>query len=143
MQSALPIVLAAPQGLELWLAAAVAGLFALAILAVGLAYGPLWYWAYRSGAPVSLMSLIGMSLRGTKPWNIVRANALAVQAGLPDITTRRLESHQLCGGDALALVEFLVDARRLGKALDFDQARLLDLQRCEIIPLKEFGQSAG
>jgi uncharacterized protein YqfA (UPF0365 family) len=138
MHAAPTIILAAGPGLEVWIALAGPAVFALLILGLLLRYVPLWYWAFSSNAQVSLLSLIGMSLRGTQPRRIVQAKVLAVQAGMPEISTRRLESHALCGGDPLAVVESVVEARRVGRDLDFDRARLLDLERGDIIPLKEF-----
>ena len=57
-------------------------LLALLLAAVLLRYGALWFQAYMSGADVTLLSLIGMSLRQVKPGMIVAAKIMGTQAGL-------------------------------------------------------------
>lgn len=48
-------------------------LFAMAFVATFVYYGALWFQAYMSGADVSMLSLVGMSLRQVKPRMIVTA----------------------------------------------------------------------
>ena len=61
---------------------AVAIIAALTVSVVFFYYGALWIQAYMSGADVSVMSLIGMSLRSVKPSMIVTAKIMGRQAGL-------------------------------------------------------------
>ena len=51
--------------------AVVVALFALLLVVTVANYGALWFVAYMCGADVSVMSLIGMSLRQVKPNLIV------------------------------------------------------------------------
>ena len=60
-------------------------------------YGKLWLQAFVSNARVSMMSLVGMSLRQVHARTIVEAKIMAMQAGVgtdphTGITTRRLEA---------------------------------------------------
>ena len=57
-------------------------LLAVIAVVVILQYGGLWLQAYMSNADVSLISLIGMSLRRVKASSIVRAQVMASQAGV-------------------------------------------------------------
>src|SRR5690348_3675242 len=67
-------------------------------------YGNIWFQAYMSNARVSMLSLIGMSLRQVNARVIVQSKIMAMQAGVGNepaagITTRRLEAHYLAGGN--------------------------------------------
>jgi uncharacterized protein YqfA (UPF0365 family) len=47
-----------------------------------LAYGKLWFQAYMSNARVSMLSLVGMSLRQVNARVILQAKIMAMQAGV-------------------------------------------------------------
>jgi uncharacterized protein YqfA (UPF0365 family) len=116
----------------------VAGLFALLFLAAMVSYGALWFQAYMSGADVSLMSLIGMSLRQVKPSMIVTAKIMGKQAGLnigrdQGMSTARLEAHYLAGGDVMLVVRAIIAAHRAGINLDFDRAAAVDLAGRDVL----------
>ena len=101
-------------------------------------YGGLWLQAYLCGADVSLLSLIGMSLRHVKPGMIVTAKIMGRQAGLSidrddGMTTARLESHFLAGGDVMRVLSAIIAAQRAGIDLDFDRAAAIDLAGRDVL----------
>ena len=115
-----------------------AGMFALLLAAALVNYGSLWLQAYMSNADVSLLSLIGMSLRQVKPSLIVSAKIMGVQAGLNidrsrGMSTARLEAHFLAGGDVMNVIRAIVAAHRAGIDLDFDRAAAVDLAGRDVL----------
>jgi uncharacterized protein YqfA (UPF0365 family) len=136
----LPFLLAQPDanggpgfGTTVWIGAAIfAVLFIFVIVIVGGAYGKLWFQAYMSSADVSILSLIGMGFRQVNSTVIVKAKIMAAQAGLDinrrtGISTTRLESHFLAGGDVLKVIYAIIAAHRAQIDLDFDRAVAIDL----------------
>jgi uncharacterized protein YqfA (UPF0365 family) len=115
------------RSLWFWVGVGVAGLLGLMILIVALKYGGLWFRAYMSNAQVSMLSLVGMSLRQVNAQLIVDAKVMGMQAGIPGITTRRLEAHYLAGGNVLAVVRAIIAAHRADIDLDWDRAAAIDL----------------
>ncbi len=108
------------------------GIFLLVILIVALNYGALWFQALMSGARVSMLSLIGMSLRRVNAKVIVQAKIMAMQAGLGGesgdaVSTRRLEAHYLAGGNVPNVIRAIIAAHRADIPLDFDRAAAIDL----------------
>ena len=89
-------------------------------------YGMLWIRATVSGAHVSLVSLVAMSLRGIRARTIVDARITAAQAGV-DVRTDQLESHYLAQGNVPNVVRALVAASEAGVELSYDQACAIDL----------------
>ena len=115
-----------------------AALIAIVMAAILVKYGALWFQAYMSGADVSLMSLIGMSLRNVKPGLIVTAKIMGRQAGLNidrqvGMSTARLEAHYLAGGNVMQVVRAIIAADRAGIDLDFDRAAAVDLAGRDIM----------
>ncbi len=91
-----------------------------------------------SGADVSLLSLIGMSLRQVKPGMIVTAKIMGTQAGLNidrdgGMSTARLEAHFLAGGDVMNVLRAIIVALRAGIDLDFDRAAAIDLAGRDVL----------
>jgi uncharacterized protein YqfA (UPF0365 family) len=112
--------------------AIVAAFFGLVVILSLTFYGALWFQAYMSGADVSMLSIIGMSFRQVQPSLIVSAKIMGYQAGLSihrrdGISTTRLESHFLAGGDVMHVMQALVTAHRAGIDLDIDRAMAIDL----------------
>ncbi len=101
-------------------------LVVLAIFAVIVKFIGVWVRAWVSGAKVSMLSLIGMSIRKVPPSLIVNARISSAKAGL-DLTTNDLESHFLAGGDILNVVKALIAADKANITLDFKQAAAIDL----------------
>lgn len=111
---------------------------ALAVSLVFFHYGALWIQAYVSSADVSMMSLIGMSFRQVKPSMIVTAKIMVSQAGLninrrQGMSTARLESHFLAGGDVMHVIRAIIAAHRAGIDLDFDRAAAIDLAGRDVL----------
>ena len=105
------------------------GLFILIML---FSFGALWFQGFMSGAQVSLLSLLGMSLRKVNARVLMQAKIMAKQSGLPisgpmGITNRRLEAHYLAGGNILKVINALIVAQRADLNLNFDQAAAIDL----------------
>ena len=101
-----------------------------------------------SHAHVSLLELIGMSLRRVNPRVIVQAKIMVRQAGMgPEsengITTQRLEAHYLTGGNVPDVVRAIIAAHRAGIDLDFKQAAALDLAGHDVLELVRSGAVTG
>jgi uncharacterized protein YqfA (UPF0365 family) len=101
-------------------------------------YGNLWFQAYMSKARVSLLSLIGMTLRQVDARVIVRSKIMAMQAGLGNdetagVTTRRLEAHYLAGGNVPGVIRAIIAAHRAEIDLDFDRATAIDLAGRDVL----------
>lgn len=126
------------------LGGATIGLLVLILLIIVIAaivlvnFGGLWFRAYMCRANVSLLSLIGMSLRGVDAREIVECKIMAVQAGLgPErttgITTGRLEGLYLAGGNVRRVIQAVIAARRAGINLSFDRAAAIDLAGRDVL----------
>jgi uncharacterized protein YqfA (UPF0365 family) len=105
----------------------IVGLVAVIFLAK---YFNLWIQAKFSEARVTLIELVGMSLRKVNPNIIVRSKIMAIQAGLSEkdgITTRSLEAHYLAGGNVPNVVRALIAANRADIPLSYKRAAAIDL----------------
>ena len=119
-------------------AVAIALVAAFVVALVMFSYGKLWLQAFVSNARVSLLSLIGMSLRQVHARTIVDAKIMAMQAGVgtdptTGITTRRLEAHYLAGGNVPRVIHALIAAHRADIDLDFDRAAAIDLAGRDVL----------
>lgn len=126
------------QFASLIVATVVAALCGLFLVLTLVNYGVLWFVAYMSGADVSVMSLIGMSLRQVKPNMIVNAKIMGRQAGLnidrqQGMSTARLEAHFLAGGDVMRVLRAIIAADSAGIDLEFDRAAAIDLAGRDIL----------
>ncbi len=86
----------------------------------------LWWQAFTSDTPVSLLQIIFMRFRKVNPQMIVTARITAKKAGI-DIATDKLEAHYMAGGRVGRVVNALVAANKAKIALDFDRACAIDL----------------
>jgi uncharacterized protein YqfA (UPF0365 family) len=105
---------------------------------VAMMYGSIWFQAYMSNARVSMLSLIGMSLRQVNARVIVQSKIMAMQAGVGNdpatgITTRRLEAHYLAGGNVPGVIRAIIAAQRADIDLDFDRAAAIDLAGRDVL----------
>ncbi|HVA51063.1 MAG TPA: flotillin-like protein FloA [Pirellulales bacterium] len=101
-------------------------------------YGNIWFQAYMSNARVSMLSLVGMSLRQVNARVIVQSKIMAMQAGIGSdpttgITTRRLEAHYLAGGNVPGVIRAIIAAHRADIDLDFDRAAAIDLAGRDVL----------
>ncbi len=95
-------------------------------LSVFLYFLKIWIRALAAGAPVSVVNLVGMKLRGINPTRIVDARIMALKAGL-SVETVDLEAHYLAGGSIGKVVRALIAADKANIALDFKKACAIDL----------------
>ncbi len=132
------LVAQVPESAVLVLVAFVLLVLAVTGVFVALIYGNLWFQAYMSNARVSLLSLIGMTLRQVDARVIVRSQIMAMQAGLGNdpatgITTRRIEAHYLAGGNVPGVIRAIIAAHRADIDLDFDRAAAIDLAGRDVL----------
>ncbi len=131
----------APADLSNWpllIGGVVLVVFVFMVLVAMLAYGKLWFQAYMSNAHVSMLSLIGMSLRQVNARVILQGKIMALQAGVGNdpqtgITTRRLEAHYLAGGNVPGVINAIIAAHRADIDLDFDRAAAIDLAGRDVL----------
>ena len=74
-----------------------------------------------------------MSLRNVNPTVIVDSQILAVQAGLPRITSAKLEGHYLAGGNVRRVMRALIIAHRARIKLSWDTAAAIDLAGRDVL----------
>jgi uncharacterized protein YqfA (UPF0365 family) len=133
-----PVLPELPEHFGFYVVGAVVAFCFLGFLILVLTYGRLWFQAYMSSARVSLMSLVGMSLRKVDARVILKAKIMAMQAGVgtnpqTGITTRRLEAHYLAGGDVPRVIQAIIAAQRADIDLDFDRAAAIDLAGRDVL----------
>lgn len=122
-----------------WTVAAIlAGMFLLFLLAMLIRFGSLWIQAFMTGADVTFLSLIAMSLRRVDPGMIVQAKVMGCQAGLNidrehGMNTAALEAHALAGGDVKRVLGAIIAARQAGLDLDYDRAAAIDLAGRDVL----------
>ena len=106
----------------------------LVLAAVFFRYVPLGLWinARASGAPVKIISLIGMRFRRISPQKIVNAYIKARKAGL-DVTTDMLETHFLAGGNVERVINALISAKQASINLSFTTACAIDLAGRDVL----------
>jgi uncharacterized protein YqfA (UPF0365 family) len=110
-----------------------AALVALVVLGLLGRYIGLWFQAFVSGTPISLINIVGMSLRKIPPRVIVNAHINAHKAGLGDICVADLETHYLAGGRVIDVVAALIAAQKANIPLDWKRATAIDLAGRDIL----------
>ena len=120
-----------PEIMFVWLIIIVV---AILVAAVFFRYVPLGLWinARASGAPVKIISLIGMRFRRISPQKIVNAYIKARKAGL-DVTTDMLETHFLAGGNVERVINALISAKQASINLSFTTACAIDLAGRDVL----------
>jgi len=116
--------------------AVVGGIIFLVVFAIVMRYFGMYVQCVTTGAKISLLNLIMMSLRKVNPSVIVRSKIMATQAKLYqhyDISTRDLEAHYLAGGNVPNVIRALVASNRAHLSLDFDTARAIDLAGRDVL----------
>ncbi len=111
------------------------GVVALVVIIIGIflvKYFNLWLQALFARAEISILQLIGMSLRKVNAAVIVRSKIMAVQASL-QVTTQELEGHYLAGGNVPNVVRAMIAADRARLPLDFKTARAIDLAGRDVL----------
>ncbi len=110
----------------------VVGIFALVVVAIIARFFRLWLKAALSGARVTFINLIGMTLRNVSPSVIVDSRIMATKAGL-DLSVDDLETHYLARGNVLNVVRALINASKAGIELTFPRAAAIDLAGRDIL----------
>ncbi|HHT9120637.1 MAG TPA: flotillin-like protein FloA [Candidatus Hypogeohydataceae bacterium YC41] len=95
-------------------------------------YGWLYLQALASGAPISLVQLIGMTFRRVNARVIVESRIMAKKAGI-EIDTSLLEAHYLAGGNVSNVVRALIAANKANIDLSFKQACAIDLAGRDVL----------
>lgn len=103
------------------------GLCGLVFIGVLFHFFGIWIQAWASGAHVSLLTLVCMSLRKVPPSAIVRSFIQLRKAGIDNIGTNELESHFMAGGNVQKVINALIAADKAGIRLDFKRAAAIDL----------------
>ena len=101
--------------------------FGFIIFVVVVSYFNTWIQAYASGAHISFLKLIGMSLRKIPSGLIVRHYIQLRKAGITEVTTDDLEGHYMAHGHIDKVVNALVAADKANIPLDFRRAAAIDL----------------
>ena len=105
---------------------AIFGVLGLALLFLLASFGAVWLRALASGAPVGVVELLALRLRGIPVGFVVDNRITAVKSGLP-LTIDDLSTHFLAGGNIDMIVQALIAAQRAGIHLDFNRACAIDL----------------
>ncbi len=103
------------------------GFLALIFFGMTAKFVSLWFQAIVSGTPISLINIIGMSMRKIPPRLIVSARINAFKAGLKTISVNDLETHYLAGGHINDIVRAMIAADKANIVLDWRQATAIDL----------------
>jgi len=107
-------------------------LIVLIFLIVVIRYFGLWLRATLSGAHVSFIQLIGMSLRKVSPSVIVDAKVMATKAGI-EVDTDRLEAHYLARGNVGRVAAALVAGTKANIGLTFERCCVIDLAGRDVL----------
>jgi UPF0365 protein oter_1664 len=108
------------------IASVIAGIIAIIALVVVISFVNTWLKAMLAGAPVSILTLIAMKLRGVPYGMIVDSRIMAVKAGL-DLTINQLEEHYLAEGHLIPTIQALIAAEKASMDLSWKQACAIDL----------------
>jgi len=108
-------------------------LVGIVILSILGRFVSLWFQAFVSGTPVSLFSIVGMSLRKIPARIIVTAYINSHKAGLKEVTVPDLETHVLAGGNVSSVVRALIVADKANISLTWRQATAIDLAGRDIL----------
>ena len=116
-----------------WAIIIVGSVVGLVLLALVAQFIKLWMRAYFSQADVSLLDLVGMSLRKVDANTIVLAKIQLVKSGIHEVSTNDLESHFLAGGRVTNVSRAMIASNRAQLDLDWRKACAIDLAGRDII----------
>ncbi len=111
----------------------VCALVCLAILAVIANYFSIWIQAMASGAHISFVKLVAMSLRKIPSGFIIKNYIQLRKAGINDVSTDALEGHYMAHGRVEHVVNALIAADKAGIELSFDRAAAIDLAGRDVL----------
>ncbi len=104
----------------------VAAIIGLIFVAVFFNFIGVWVRAKLANAPVAILNMLAMRLRGVPVGLIVDNRITAVKAGI-NLSADQLEAHYLAGGSVDQTVLALIAASKANIHLDFDRACAIDL----------------
>lgn len=90
-------------------------------------YGRLYLRTRLAGAPVPLLRIVRLSLKGVDAYKVVGAYVDAKLAGI-DAPLDVLEGHALARGNVRKVVNAVVAAKQAGLGLTLEEARTWDLR---------------
>lgn len=120
-------ILGVQLNIELYFVFVILAIIGVILLSILGKFISLWFQAFVSGTPISLMNIIGMSLRKIPPRIIVTARITSYKAGLKGITVSDLETHYLAGGHVTEVVSAMIAADKANIDLDWRRATAIDL----------------
>jgi uncharacterized protein YqfA (UPF0365 family) len=120
------------EGPLFWGVIIVLSIVLLVIFVLAFNFINLYVQALVSGARVSFIELIGMSLRKVNPNLIVAARIQATRAGL-DINQQEMESHVLAGGNLMRVITAMIAANKANIDLGWKTATAIDLAGRDIL----------
>lgn len=82
--------------------------------------------AMQKGVPISWGQVIGQTVRKTLSKDILEAAAIAQKEKLK-IEIYQLENHKLASGDPMNVVVLMIDAKKKGKRLTYNEAAAIEL----------------
>lgn len=98
----------------------------LVVLIIVFNFFSTWLKAMLAGAPVSMLTLLAMRLRGVPYGMIVEARITASKAGQP-LTIDELERHYLADGKLIETVQALIAANKARMNMTWEDATRIDL----------------
>ncbi|MBR4598335.1 MAG: flotillin-like protein FloA [Opitutales bacterium] len=106
--------------------AVIAVIAIIVVLFVIFSFFNTWLKALLAGAPVGMITLLAMRLRGVPYGKIVEARITAVKAGL-NLTIEDLEKHYLAEGALLQTIQALIAANKARMNMTWEDATRIDL----------------
>lgn len=116
----------AMENLVVFVLVGVVGIGGLVLAVVLFNFFGIWIRARVANAPVGMLTMVAMRLRGVPVSPIVDARITALKAGI-EIATDPLEAHYLAGGNVQQVIQSLIMADKAGIVLDFNRACAIDL----------------
>jgi uncharacterized protein YqfA (UPF0365 family) len=104
----------------------------LVMMAVLMQFFALYTRALLSGAPVTVLDVLGMKLRRVNARMVVDAWIQARRERI-GVTLADLETHVLAGGDLPHVMSAVIAAKKMGKELDWKQATAMDLAQRDVV----------
>jgi len=104
----------------------------LVVFAVGAQLVGLYARALLSGAPVTMLDVLGMKLRRVDARQVINAWIQARREGI-DVSRAELEAHVLVGGDLPHVMSALIAAKKLGTELPWKEAAAMDLAQRDVL----------
>lgn len=108
-------------------------LLIIVVLSIVGRFVSLWFQAFVSGTPISIYSIVGMSLRKIPARIIVSGYINSCKAGLKGITVADLETHFLAGGRVVEVILAMIAADKANIPLTWQQATAIDLAGRDIL----------